>query len=695
MKTKILTPLLLLVLFLTISACSSQSTSSPEVAPTEQQAEARSGDPTEEPVATTLPEPRAEPSPGFEAVFEEAPCPMALPAGTVEGEHITCGYVDVPEEHANHSGDTVRLAVAVVHSASDKPAPDPLVMLAGGPGQSALEAYPPLLTLPGLNGFWAERDVVLVEQRGTRHSTPFLECQEVQAFQLETLDQDLNYEERKELHLEALTACRDRLVTEGVNLSAFDSLESAADIVAVLDALGYEEFNIYGGSYGSLLAQHIMRDYPDRVRSAILDAVSPLRHEPNVLYKAHSTDRALRLLFSQCQADPACDEIYPDLESVFLDTVDRLNGEPAAIQIQNPGTGETHPMLLSGDRLLTLTRDLLYRTEVLPNLPQILYDAADGDYTFFELLQAALLFQTGIADGLYKSVVCSELADFSVADMADSADLYPQVVAAVEPLIAEVMLDPCEVWNVEPLDESTKEPVTGDIPTLVLSGEFDPTVPPHLGEVAAEGLTNAYVYSFPGTGHSMIAAGECPVSVMQGFLNDPAQTADESCIDEMAGLVFRIPVEGLELEPFVDTQRGFRGLIPTGWQELQPANLARGSSALDVAYFVLEAQPVTADEMFANLAAQLELDPEMEPVSTAEVGSFAWDFYAFERQGYPADLALAEEDGKTYFVFLLSPADEHESLYDELFLPAVEAMAPLSEAGEPAEVEEPAGSQAQ
>jgi hypothetical protein len=145
----------------------------------------------------------------------------------------------------------------------------------------------------------------------------------------------------------------------------------------------------------------------------------------------------------------------------------------------------------------------------------------------------------------------------------------------------------------------------------------------------------------------------------------------------MSGLVFRLPMTDVVLEPFTDEERGFRGLVPSGWQERAPANLIRGSSATDPAYFVLEAQPGSAAELFGGLTAQLGLDPGLEPATSAGIGSLTWDLYTFEIQGYPADLALAEDGEKAYFVFLISPLDEHEALYEQLFLPAVEAMTAL------------------
>jgi hypothetical protein len=203
-------------------------------------------------------------------------------------------------------------------------------------------------------------------------------------------------------------------------------------------------------------------------------------------------------------------------------------------------------------------------------------------------------------------------------------------------------------------------------------------VPPHLAQVAAEGLPNAYLYTFPGVGHGAFLSGDCALGMAVAFLDDPSQAPDAACLDAMPGLTFRIPhASALVLEPFADQERGFRGLVPVGWQSLAPANMVRASSATDPTYFVLAAEPGTAAELYARLAEQTGLDPDAQAIAEADLGSFTWSFYRFEVQGRLVDLALAEEDSQAYFVFLVSPADEHETLYDQLFLPAVEAMAPL------------------
>jgi len=602
---------------------------------------------------------------------------MELPEGAVEGRDITCGYVQVPERHAVPQDKTIQLGVAVIPSTSSDPAPDPLVMLSGGPGESALTAFTGLLSLPSMEGLWAERDVVLVEQRGTMYSTPFLQCPDMLAVKVEIMRQNLSEEEEDALRLQAWAECQAQFAASGVDLAAYNSLENAADILAVADALGYDQINLYGGSYGSLLAQHVMRDYPERIRSAVLSDVSPLRHAPNVRDKARSMDRALRMVFAQCKADQACNQAYPNLEATYWDLVAQLDEAPATLQLTDPNTGQVHEMILTGRRLVAVTRNLLYMTAVLPRLPSAIDDMAGGDFSLVELLESRFIFSLGLADGMYNSVICSELADFSIADVASPEGLYPQVSEVVEDLIDEAMLQPCQVWGVDHLGDALDQSLVSEVPTLLLSGEYDPTVPPQLAEVAAEGLTNAHLYTFPGISHGILGSSECAHAILLAFLTDPTQEPAASCLDAMPGLVFHIPPAELALEPFVDEVRGFRGVVPSGWQELRPANMARGSSVNDPAYFVLEAEPVSTSEMLANLAGQLGFDPEAEPVAETPLGSMTWQLYALRIEALPLDLALAEDGGKTYFVLLISPADEHDALYEQLFLPAVEAMGPI------------------
>ncbi len=176
MRFKVLSLLALLSMLLGLTACAEKATPEPTETATPTEA-------APEPTATV--EPTQKPA----APFDEAPCPMELPKNVVEGQDIVCGYVNVPGEHANPDGDTIRLAVAVIKSPSSDPAPDPLVVEAGGPGVSTLASAPSMLASANLR---AQRDIVLVEQRGTRFSEPYLLCEEILDLVTKMLGQNLS-----------------------------------------------------------------------------------------------------------------------------------------------------------------------------------------------------------------------------------------------------------------------------------------------------------------------------------------------------------------------------------------------------------------------------------------------------------------------------------------------------------------------
>ena len=247
--------------------------------------------------------------------FESAQCQFEIHPG----QTVDCGYLTVPEDRSQPDGPTIRLHVAIFRSHSDNPAPDPIVYLEGGPGGQALEAAS-LVFNRRFAPFLADRDLIMFDQRGVGYSEPALDCQELIDLTYETLAQDLSPEEILALSTEAIRSCRDRLVSEGVNLAAYNSAESAADLNDLRLALGYEEWNLYGISYGTRLALTTMRDYPQGIRSVILDSTYPLPVSINTETPANF-DRALNVFFGGCATDPAGSEAYPDLETVFWELV--------------------------------------------------------------------------------------------------------------------------------------------------------------------------------------------------------------------------------------------------------------------------------------------------------------------------------------------------------------------------------------
>jgi len=653
----------LLIVVLLISACDGGTpTVTPEPTATLTEQPTATAEPTREPVAT----------------FEEADCPFGVP----EGAPVECGFVVVPEDHNDPEGPTIRLSVAVLRDQSDEHQPDPVMLLSGGPGEKTVANA--LAIGPTLAPIHPNRDLIVFDQRGAGLSEPALECPEfVQAF-FDLLDEP-DPDVAQQALFDASMACRDRLLSEGHNLSAYNTVQNAADVNAIRIALGYGQVNLYGGSYGSLLAQATVRDYPEEIRSVAINSVLPLEASLFVEGSMTTANAVLRML-NACTPDEACNSAYPDLQEVLFDTIDQLNAEPIPITVTNPLDGQSYDAVLTGDAVLGDLVTFLYITQIIPVLPQAIYDVHNGDYDLMTQLSSTRLALIDLTSrGMMFSVLCTDdLIGRTPEDLLNVRAALPrQLVGSADPefVIEYGIFGICENWPVEEADPWVKEPLVSDIPTLILEGEFDPVTPPEYGQLVAGYLSNSYFFEFPGVGHDVLD-NECARSIAGAFINDPSEAPDDACIAEMPGLVFDLPGEPgateVALEPFTDEERGFGGLVPVGWQELAPANLARASSALDPTYFVLEATPGTAAELFANLAGQLGLDPPPEPVARADVGDFTWDFYAFERPGgNSADLALAEDSEKAYFVYLVSTPDEHDALYEQLFLPAVEALAPL------------------
>jgi pimeloyl-ACP methyl ester carboxylesterase len=466
-------------------------------------------------------------------------------------------------------------------------------------------------------------------------------------------------------------------------LAAYTTAQSAADVEAIRIALDYEQVNLFGGSYGSLLAQATMRDYSDHIRSVAINSTLPL--EKSVFVDATSTfANAILRLMDSCAADDACSGAYPDLQTVLFEVIDRLNAEPIPISLTNPLDGQSYDALLTGDAVRSNLGTFLYISEIIPVLPQAIFDVHNGDIELMtQLSSTRLALLDLLSRGMMFSVMCnSDLVGRTPEDLLNiTAELPAQLVSSADPelTIEYGAFGVCENWPVLVADESAKDPLVSDIPMLVLEGEFDPITPPEYGQLVAEYLSNGYYFEFPGVGHDVLS-NECARQIVGAFIADPTQAPQATCLSLMSGVAFEIPGETPELvlEPFVDEVRGFSGLVPVGWQEHAPANLSRGQTALDSTYFVLEASDTSADELFADVIAQLGLDPAPEPIASAEIGSFTWDFYRFEIPGGDlVDLAIAEGGEKAYFVFLVAAPGEHEALHEQLFLPAVEAMAPL------------------
>ena len=443
-----------------------------------------------------------------------------------------CGYVTVPEFHSQPDGPTIQVAVVRVPSNGDNPAPDPMFMEQGGPGGStiqvfAIDAFP----APIIQSILATRDLVFVEQRGTFYSRPSLVC-------TEEVDHDIQVASELIDNLDRtwVATCRDRLLDEGVNFDAFNSVENAADMYFVAETLGYDSFNYYGVSYGTLLGQYVIEqaeEHEAQPRSVILDAVIPSNIEFNA--PAGSTGSyALRNLFAECAQDEVCNERFPDLETIFLSLIEELNQEPIPITFtvtdEKGEPVDTIDANLDGNEFATAVFLTMYNSGADRLLPYNIYQSAQND----EFGWVADVLSPGYspapeAHGMHVSVLCPRANSNTVDGTTFFEPPYPELTFLGEGAAEELRLD-CGL--IEVADEEPFVLDNLDTPTLIVNGTRDPIAPRPYGEFVGSQLSTAYVITVPGTGHGSIFTLQCAGDIVLDFLATPTQAPDQSCLSE-------------------------------------------------------------------------------------------------------------------------------------------------------------------
>jgi pimeloyl-ACP methyl ester carboxylesterase len=471
------------------------------------------------------------------AAYTPDRCPTPNVAGIPQldlGPGFSCGYLTVPENRARPDGPTIRVGVARIKAASPEPRPDPIVWLTGGPGGTAI-ATANLTVAKGVN---ADRDVIFVDQRGTLHAQPSLVCPEIDAFQRQALGLRTADPATAEQSDAATRACHDRIAGQGVDLAAFDTTQNAADIADLRVALGVEQWNVRGVSYGTDLALQLLRDHPQGIRSVVLDSVVP----PYVNLIAGLWPNAAagyRALFDACAAQPACAAAYPDLRAEFTSLVRRLDERPLTAEVADPAGGPAIAVLIDGYKLANLVNVLALNPGSLTGAPAMVHALALGDPGPAARALLETVSPPGLNGfGLQFGVVCREHAAFTdpQATQAEARHALPDLpdrVLASTPQVPRIFQD-CGIWNAGRADPATLQPTRSDIAVLLLNGALDGITPPAWAESAGTGLTNSKVLVLPGAGHDVIQWNDCAVPVMLAFLDNPTGGYDTECVEQLS-----------------------------------------------------------------------------------------------------------------------------------------------------------------
>jgi pimeloyl-ACP methyl ester carboxylesterase len=423
-----------------------------------------------------------------------------------------CGTLNVFEDRAARTGRTLSLAIVVLPALSDDNRTDPLVFLAGGPGQGAAKMAP--LIAAAFSRIQRHRDIVLVDQRGTGRSHP-LNC--------EPKDDSLNALLADDQS--ALARLRECLASYDADPRLYTTPIAMDDLEDVRTFLGYRQVNLYGGSYGTRAALVYLRQHPASVRAVVLDGVAPTDMRLP-LFSGRDAGRALDQVLTDCEVDSGCASAYPGLRARVADLLSRLERAPAQVTVMHPlaGTPETisvTPRVVAGALLAGL-----YAPSTAAMVPLLLERAARNDFQALIALALAGDQSQNLSTGMQLSVLCSE--DASQVDAEDVAQVSKDSVFGRH--LASGQLEACRVWPRGTVPASYFEPVVSDVPALVLSGDFDPVTPPAWGESVVRHLRNGRHFVASGTGHG-VATTPCGVQVMDEFLEKgSAAQLDTDCL---------------------------------------------------------------------------------------------------------------------------------------------------------------------
>jgi pimeloyl-ACP methyl ester carboxylesterase len=460
------------------------------------------------------------------------PCRLEHPLG-ISSLEAQCGRLTVPENRAVQGGRPLQLFVARIPALSRKHSPEPLFILAGGPGLGASTFYASVA--PAFARIRRNHDIVIVDQRGTGRSQP-LNC---------PFDEQQLWDASNADTVRIMQECRDRLAPEH-DLTQYTTSVAVQDLDAVRIALGYARIALYGSSYGTRVAQHYARRFPQHTLALILDGVVPPAQVlgPTTPFDA---EQALRDVFARCRADPACFKQFGDPEADYLQLRAKLALGPVPVALSESRTGLPKQLQFSAAAFAGALRLASYSAEQAALLPLTLHLANDRDQyapLASQFLLAAGGYDAVLAYGMHNSVVCAEDEPFFAAQTPDHKALAETFLGSAQVQALQAL---CQEWPRGPMDADFHQPLASNAPALLLSGTADPVTPATFGDRAALGFANALHLKFPGQGHGQLLHS-CVDRIMADFLQtartSTAPQVDTECVRQLRPAPFFLSLSG-------------------------------------------------------------------------------------------------------------------------------------------------------
>jgi len=441
---------------------------------------------------------------------------------------LRCGVLDTYENYEETGPDarTVEVAFGIIPASSTPVAPDPIVVFIGGPGASALAEFALGVEF---EAYTANRDLILVDQRGAGFSSPFLNCD------FPNGDSDAE-----------IRSCIANFEQEGVDLSQYRSAVIAQDFKVLREALEIPQWNVYGESYGPIPGVLYADLDPEGVRSVIFDSSTDNQVDIALADMAAPLD-FLSEIAMQCAAETTCAARLPDLRSVFVDTFRGLMNDPWVGEI--PGQGDF-------DFAGFILFDFIYDLDA-ENFPGVLEIFANRDV---ELLALLLSGFDSIEDGVANGLGLRAGGD-AVDRRAEGANLMGAVVqcSAIDAENFDSAIIPTkEQWPDDLLalvredvgggypsfcaddfvsieqDSSQIAPRSLDVPALILGGGLDPIVSLQQVLQLTQSFTTPRLAIVPKGGHVVgfpeTDIDSCVKGIVTTFLENPADAPEMACL---------------------------------------------------------------------------------------------------------------------------------------------------------------------
>ncbi len=435
-----------------------------------------------------------------------------------------CSYLTVPQNYAEPNGRELKIHIALIASSARKPQPDPAVYLAGGPGQSASESFAQIAA--GFHEILKTRHVLLIDQRGTGLSHA-LKC---------TMPEDASLVAPDEPTLRALV--RECLSKQDVDPRFFTTTEATKDLESLRVAIGAPQLNLVGFSYGTRVAQQFAMHFPKSTRSLILDGIAP---NQLILGSEHAQalDEALAKQFARCAADKVCFARFGDPAKTLAELVADLTANPREIEINDPLTGKPNKLPLGIGALQGMARFYAYASETSALVPLLMDEAKKGrpQAMLAQSEMAGKNLSDAMSHGMQLSVMCSEDNEFLKFDPSNQNRLLGNEMQ-------EMLQVQCQEWPKGARPKDFFEPLTGAVPTLLISGEFDPVTPARYGDLVLKGLTNAAHIIAPAQGHINLGRG-CIAKLAGEFMTAlTPKSLDTACVKKILPAPFFLEFTG-------------------------------------------------------------------------------------------------------------------------------------------------------